>query len=90
MFGILLARSPINNYSFVAVIATALTEPEIRQDWQWLFDNVCPTLHSFDTEEEVTEFVCCKINSILATEQEIFTEGMPFIFYILHLIKFSS
>ncbi|XP_035436972.1 TBC1 domain family member 9 isoform X2 [Spodoptera frugiperda] len=63
------------------VIATALTEPEIRQDWQWLFDNVCPTLHSFDTEEEVTEFVCCKINSILATEQEIFTEDEDSVTY---------
>ncbi|XP_075969354.1 TBC1 domain family member 8/9 isoform X2 [Anticarsia gemmatalis] len=56
------------------VIATALTEQEIRQDWQWLFENVSPTLHSFDTEEEVTAFVCCKINSIIATEQENLTE----------------
>ncbi|KAL0893723.1 hypothetical protein ABMA27_013870 [Loxostege sticticalis] len=56
------------------VIATALTEAEIRQDWQWLFENVCPTLHSFDTEDEVTEFVCCKINSVIATEQDNFTE----------------
>lgn len=59
----------------VSVIATALTEAEIRQDWQWLFENVCPTLHSFDTEDEVTEFVCCKINSVIATEQDNFTEG---------------
>nr|XP_049695540.1 TBC1 domain family member 9 isoform X3 [Helicoverpa armigera] len=63
------------------VIATALTEPEIRQDWQWLFENVCPTLHSFDTEEEVTEFVCCKINSIIATEQETFTEDEDTVTY---------
>ncbi|XP_053625119.1 TBC1 domain family member 9 isoform X2 [Plodia interpunctella] len=56
------------------VIATALTEHEIRQDWQWLFDNVCPTLHSFDKEEDITDFVCCKINSIIATEQENITE----------------
>ncbi|CAH0604555.1 unnamed protein product [Chrysodeixis includens] len=63
------------------VISTALTEPEIRQDWQWLFDNVSPTLHSFDTEEEVTEFVCCKINSIIATEQENFTEDEDTVTY---------
>ncbi|KAJ8725513.1 hypothetical protein PYW08_003696 [Mythimna loreyi] len=63
------------------VIATALTEPEIRQDWQWLFDNVCSTLHSFDTEEEVTEFVCCKINSLIATEQETFTEDEDTVTY---------
>lgn len=60
----------------ILVIATALTEQEIRQDWLWLFENVSPTLHSFDTEEEITEFVCCKINSLIATEQESFTEGM--------------
>lgn len=57
------------------MIATAVTEPEIRQDWAWLFENICPTLHLFDTEEEVTAFVCCKINSIIATEQENLTEG---------------
>ncbi|XP_013182367.1 PREDICTED: TBC1 domain family member 9B isoform X1 [Papilio xuthus] len=62
------------NSEIYYVIATALTEKEIRQDWQWLFDNVSPTLHSFDTEEEITEFVCCKINSIIATEQENLTE----------------
>lgn len=62
-------------FSLSSVIATALTEQEIRRDWQWLFDNVCPTLHSFDTEEEVTEFVCCKINSIIASEEETLTEG---------------
>ncbi|CAG5012284.1 unnamed protein product [Parnassius apollo] len=62
------------NSEIYYVIATALTEQEIRQDWQWLFENVSPTLHSFDNEEEITEFVCCKINSIIATEQETLTE----------------
>lgn len=67
---------------YFAVIATALTENEIRQDWQWLFENVCPTLHSFDKEEEVTEFVCCKINSIIATKQDNITEGIS-LHYVL-------
>ncbi|CAB3241981.1 unnamed protein product [Arctia plantaginis] len=62
------------NSEIYYVIATAVTEPEIRQDWLWLFENICPTLHLFDTEEEVTAFVCCKINSIIATEQENLTE----------------
>ncbi|KAJ2952626.1 hypothetical protein O0L34_g6956 [Tuta absoluta] len=69
------------NSEIYYVIATALTEQEIRQDWQWLFENVMPTLHSFDTEEEVTEFVCCKINSIIATEQENFTEDEDTVTY---------
>ncbi|XP_026329753.1 TBC1 domain family member 9 isoform X2 [Hyposmocoma kahamanoa] len=63
------------------VIATALTENEIRQDWQWLFENVCPTLHSFDKEEEVTEFVCCKINSVIATKQDNITEDEDTVTY---------
>ncbi|CAK1552200.1 unnamed protein product [Leptosia nina] len=62
------------NSEIYYVIATALTEHEIREDWNWLFKNVSPTLHSFDSEEEVTEFVCCKINSIIATGQESITE----------------
>ncbi|XP_061383565.1 TBC1 domain family member 9 isoform X3 [Danaus plexippus] len=69
------------NSEIYYVISTALTEQEIRQDWQWLFENVSPTLHSFDTEEEITEFVCCKINSIIATEQENFTEDEDTITY---------
>lgn len=52
-----------------------MTLAEIETDWNWLFDNVLPTLHSFDTEDEVTEFVCCKIKSIIATEQDSITEG---------------
>ncbi|XP_072943418.1 TBC1 domain family member 9 [Epargyreus clarus] len=69
------------NSEIYYVIATALTEQEIRQDWRWLFENVSPTLHSFDTEEEITEFVCCKINSIIATEQENLTEDEDTITY---------
>ncbi|XP_047510083.1 TBC1 domain family member 9 isoform X1 [Pieris napi] len=69
------------NSEIYYVIATALTEQEIKQDWQWLFENVSPTLHSFDTEEEITEFVCCKINSLIATEQESFTEDEDTINY---------
>ncbi|KAG7307154.1 hypothetical protein JYU34_007300 [Plutella xylostella] len=69
------------NSEIYYVIATALTSDEIKRDWQWLVHNVCPTLHSFDTEEEVTEFVCCKINSIIATEQENFTEDEDTVTY---------
>lgn len=41
---------------------------------------MCSTLHSFDSEEEITDFVCCKINSVIATEQENLTEGIYDIF----------
>ncbi|XP_060800380.1 TBC1 domain family member 9 isoform X2 [Amyelois transitella] len=69
------------NSEIYYVIATALTEQEIRQDWQWLFDNICPTLHSFDKEEDVTDFVCCKINSLIATVQDNITEDEDTITY---------
>lgn len=53
-----------------------MTHGEIKKDWEWLFSNVTETLHSFDNEEDITEFVCCKIQSVLATTQEnLETEG---------------
>ncbi|XP_012275102.1 TBC1 domain family member 9 [Orussus abietinus] len=48
------------------VVACSLTYKEILQDWKWLHANLMDTLKSFDTEEEITEFVCCKIQSIIA------------------------
>lgn len=56
-------------FSF-AEIACSLTHGEIRRDWDWLFNNVTETLRSFDNEEDITEFVCCKIQSVLAATQE--------------------
>lgn len=60
------------NSEIYYVIASALTESEIKQNWQWLVDNICPTLHSFETEDEITDFVCCKINSIIAADAQEF------------------
>ena len=48
------------------MIACSLTHLEIVKDWEWLHENLLNTLKSFDTEEEITEFVCCKIQSIIA------------------------
>ncbi|XP_043273772.1 TBC1 domain family member 9 isoform X2 [Venturia canescens] len=47
-------------------IACSLTHEEILNNWQWLHTNLIDTLKSFDSEEEITEFVCCKIQSIIA------------------------
>ncbi|XP_069703909.1 TBC1 domain family member 9 isoform X3 [Periplaneta americana] len=48
------------------LIACSLTYTEIEKDWEWLQRNVSDTLNSFDNEEDVTEFVCCKIQSVIA------------------------
>lgn len=47
-------------------VACSLTHDEILHDWEWLHANLMDTLTSFDTEEEITEFVCCKVQSIIA------------------------
>ncbi|XP_063222042.1 TBC1 domain family member 9 isoform X2 [Bacillus rossius redtenbacheri] len=49
------------------VIACSLTYSEIEKDWDWIERNLCDTLNSFDNEDDVTEFVCCKIQSLIAS-----------------------
>ncbi|XP_049811575.1 TBC1 domain family member 9 isoform X1 [Schistocerca nitens] len=48
------------------LIACSLTHVEIEKDWEWLQRNLSSTLSSFDNEDDVTEFVCCKIQSVIA------------------------
>ena len=55
-----------------------MTRQEILKDWEWLFNNVSATLHCFDNEEEITDFVSCKIESVIATRQEVDVEGTLF------------
>jgi len=57
------------------VIAYALTEEDIQKDWTWLEHNICHVLHSIDSEDEISKFVCGKIKSLIATSQESLTEG---------------
>ncbi|XP_057668681.1 TBC1 domain family member 9 isoform X2 [Diorhabda carinulata] len=55
--------------SEVYQLACAMTKQEIIDDWEWLFTHVSETLHSFDNEEDITDFVICKIESVIATRQ---------------------
>lgn len=54
------------NVYFVPAIACALTQKEILQDWDWIEKNLMKTLSNFDNEDQVTEFVKCKIESLVA------------------------
>ncbi|KAJ8917673.1 hypothetical protein NQ315_005120 [Exocentrus adspersus] len=56
------------------LVACSMTRQEILQDWEWLFSNVSETLHSFDCEEDITDFVTCKIESVIATRHEVEVE----------------
>lgn len=55
-----------------------MTRKEILEDWDWIFSNVCETLHSFDNEEDITEFVTCKIESVIASRHEVEVDGNVF------------
>ncbi|XP_046398437.1 TBC1 domain family member 9B [Ischnura elegans] len=48
------------------VVSNCLTYDEVKRDWNWLESHVSPTLDSLETAEEATDFVLCKINSLLA------------------------
>lgn len=55
------------NFFFFLEISCALTESDILKDWEWLENNL--NLKIFENEEDVTEFVCCKIKSLVATNK---------------------
>lgn len=50
-------------------VACALNKADIFRDWDWLEKHLMPTLEAFEKEEEVTEFVRCKVESILAQQR---------------------
>ncbi|KAK3913686.1 TBC1 domain family member 9 [Frankliniella fusca] len=64
------------------VIAQALSSTEIKQNWDWLTQNLVPSLARFESDEDVTEFVCCKISSLVANDgpsaKEIDAEDQSF------------
>lgn len=45
-----------------------MTLAEIQKDWQWLQENL-DCLSSFEKEDDITDFVTCKINSMIANSQ---------------------
>jgi hypothetical protein len=50
-------------------IACSLEKAEILQDWEWIEENLKPVLASFDNEDQITDFVRCKIESLLAQQE---------------------
>ena len=54
---------------FNTVVACSLTHNEIMEHWKWIEKNLMTTLSSFDDEDQVTDFVKCKIESLVAHAQ---------------------
>lgn len=57
--------NPVTFYYIFIEISCALTEADILKDWEWLENNL--DLKIFDNDKDITEFVCCKIKSLIAT-----------------------
>jgi len=55
-------------FSSVTVIAQALSSADIQQDWEWLTKNLLPSLARIESDEDVTEYVCCKISSLVVND----------------------
>ncbi|GAB1598460.1 TBC1 domain family member 9B-like isoform X1 [Argonauta hians] len=47
-------------------VAIANNKKEIHRDWEWLEQHMVVTLGAFENEDDATEFVKCKVESILA------------------------
>ncbi|XP_045619389.2 TBC1 domain family member 9 isoform X2 [Procambarus clarkii] len=48
------------------IIAVSLKKDEIDENWVWLERNLMSILATFDKDEDVTDFVRCKIESLVA------------------------
>lgn len=69
----ILHRTPSSEVSYV--VATSLFREEIFKNWEWIENNLLDTLGSFDTEDEATDFVCCKIESLAAQREVNFLDA---------------
>ncbi|RWS02354.1 hypothetical protein B4U79_08485 [Dinothrombium tinctorium] len=72
----ILHQTPTSEVSYF--IACSLTRTEILNDWEWIENNLMPTLLSFENEDEISDFVRCKIESLLAQSNpspELVVEG---------------
>jgi hypothetical protein len=46
-------------------IAVALSRKEIAENWEWLERNVLPILSTFESEDDIHQYVKTKIESLL-------------------------
>ncbi|KAK7070611.1 TBC1 domain member 8B, partial [Halocaridina rubra] len=48
------------------IVAVSLKKEEIDENWTWLEKNLMTILATFDKDEDITDFVRCKIESLVA------------------------
>ncbi|KAB7494763.1 TBC1 domain family member 9 [Armadillidium nasatum] len=49
-------------------ISIALNKDDVIKDWDWLEKNILSILASFDNDDDATDFVLCKISSLVAND----------------------
>lgn len=49
-------------------VSVANNKKEIIKDWEWIETNLMQTLGAFETDDEATDFVKCKIESMVANK----------------------
>ncbi|XP_078333491.1 TBC1 domain family member 9-like isoform X2 [Crassostrea virginica] len=64
----ILHQTPESEISYSVSVAN--NRAEIHKDWEWIEQNLMETLGSFENEEDATEFVKCKIESMFAHEHK--------------------
>jgi len=52
------------------LVATGSTKLEIFDNWKWLEEKLMETLTSFEADNDVTEFLCGKIESLIANNKK--------------------
>ncbi|XP_050726567.1 TBC1 domain family member 9-like isoform X2 [Eriocheir sinensis] len=60
----ILHRTPSSELYYL--VAVSLKKEEIDENWTWLERNLMSILATFDQDEDVTDFVRCKIESLVA------------------------
>lgn len=58
-------------------IACDLTREGIMKNWQWLAANLFRVLNQMESEEEVTNFVICKVQSLVTHTNNQIAEEEP-------------
>lgn len=53
------------HFPIYIVIAASSSFTEILQDWEYIENHLMPTLTNFENDSDVTDFIKCKIESLL-------------------------
>ncbi|XP_076068621.1 TBC1 domain family member 8/9 isoform X2 [Oratosquilla oratoria] len=59
------------------LIGVSLKKEEIDENWQWLERNLMPVLATFEKDDDITDFVRCKIESLVANNAMIDPQNAP-------------